>query len=41
MKITNLIRWGALEAQASGVLWIAGCRCQSWSLHTQPCPERS
>jgi hypothetical protein len=24
MKTTNLIRWGALAALASGVLWIAG-----------------
>jgi hypothetical protein len=41
MKATNLIQWGALETLASGVLWIAGCRCQSWSVYTQTHPERS
>ncbi len=41
MKTANLIRWGALEAQASGLLWLAGCRYQSWSVHTQAYPERS
>jgi hypothetical protein len=41
MKATNLIRWGALEALASGELWIAGCRCQSSSVYTQTHPERS
>ncbi len=24
MKTANLVRWGALAAQASGLLWIAG-----------------
>jgi hypothetical protein len=41
MKTANLIRWGALETQASGALWIAGCRCQSCSLHTETYPQWS
>jgi hypothetical protein len=41
MKTTNLIRWGALEAQASGRIVDRGCRLPSWSVHTQTHPERS
>ncbi len=41
MKTTTLIRWGALTTQASGLLWMAGCRCQSCSVHTETYPQRS
>lgn len=36
MKTTNLIRWGALAALASGVLWIAGGLLTLAYPHTPP-----